>query len=140
MCTRTWPRTNPSMTHPTTPGPPSVRLYSSANKKVLGKLKDECAGRAIAEYVGLRPKMCSILEAGDKKHQEGEGCNKNVVKKQIRHEQYKDALFENQTFRHGIDVLRSECNRIYGQHLNKVSLSLSPFDSKRWIAKKRWTR
>ena len=39
-------------------------LYSSANKKVLGKLKDECAARAIAEYVGLRPKMYSILEVG----------------------------------------------------------------------------
>ena len=51
-------------------------LYSSANKKVLGKLKDECAGRAIAEYVGLRPKMYSILEAGGKKHQEGKGCKK----------------------------------------------------------------
>ena len=51
-------------------------LYSSANKKVLGKLKDECTGRALAEYVGLRPKMYSILEAGGKKHQEGEGCKK----------------------------------------------------------------
>ena len=51
-------------------------LYSSANKKVPGKLKDECARRAIAEYVGLRPKMSSILEAGVKKHQEGVGCKK----------------------------------------------------------------
>ena len=33
--------------------PQDHRLYSSANKKVLGKLKDECAGRLIAEYVGL---------------------------------------------------------------------------------------
>ena len=31
-----------------------------------------------------------------------------------------------------MDVLRSEKHHIYGQHLNKVSLS--PFDSKRWIA------
>ena len=37
-------------------------LHSTANKKVLGKMKDECAGRPIAEYVGLRPKMYSILE------------------------------------------------------------------------------
>ena len=29
-------------------------------------------------------------------------------------------------------MLRSEGHHIYGQHLNKVSLS--PFDSKRWIA------
>ena len=61
------------------------------------------------------------------------GVKKNVVKKHIRHEQYKEALFEKQTFRHGMDVLRSERHRIYGQHLNKVSLS--PFDSKRWIEK-----
>ena len=31
-----------------------------------------------------------------------------------------------------MDVLRSEKHRIYGQRLNKVSLSA--FDSKRWIA------
>ena len=47
--------------------PQDHRLYSSANKKVLGKLKEECAGQAIAEFVGLRPKMYSILEAGGKK-------------------------------------------------------------------------
>ena len=38
-------------------------LHSKVNKKVLGKMKDECAGHPIAEYVGLRPKMYSILEA-----------------------------------------------------------------------------
>lgn len=38
-------------------------VHRVANKKVLGMLKDECAGRAIAECVGLRPKMYSILEA-----------------------------------------------------------------------------
>ena len=108
-------------------------LYSSANKKVLGKLKDECAGGAIAEYVGLRPKMYSILEAGGINTKKAKGVKKIVVKKHIRHEQYKEALFEKQTFRHGMDVLRSERHRIYGQHLNKVSLS--PFDFKRWIAK-----
>ena len=30
-------------------------------------MKDECAGRIIAEYVGLRPKMYSILEKNIKK-------------------------------------------------------------------------
>ena len=36
-------------------------MYSAANRKVLGKLKDECAGREVAKYVGLRPKMYSTL-------------------------------------------------------------------------------
>ena len=32
-------------------------LYSNSNKKVLGKMKDECAGTPIEECVCLRPKM-----------------------------------------------------------------------------------
>jgi len=41
-------------------------LHSNTKKKVLGKMKDEGAGTAIAEYVGLRPKMYSILKADEK--------------------------------------------------------------------------
>ena len=113
-------------------------LYSSANKKVLGKLKDECAGRAIAEYVGLRQKMYSILEAGGKNTKKAKGVKKNVVKKHVRHEQYKEALFEKKTFRHGMDVLRSERHRIYGQHLNR-SLS-HPSTPSAGLQKMGWTR
>ena len=58
-----------------------------------------------------------------------------MVKMHICHKQYKEALFRKKTFRHGMDVLCSEGHRIYGQHLNKVSLS--PFDSKRWITANR---
>jgi len=37
-------------------------LYSSENKKVLIKMKDQCAGRVIDEVVAIRPKMYSIIE------------------------------------------------------------------------------
>ena len=106
--------------------------YSEENKKVVGKMKDECAGRLIAEYVGLRPKMYSILEADGGNIKKAKGVKKSVVKKNITHRQYKEALFDRKTYRHGMDVLRSEHHIIFGQHLNKISLS--PFDSKRWIA------
>ena len=79
-------------------------------------MKDECAGRPIAQFIGLRPKMYSILEAGGGNIKKAKGVKKNVVKKHIRLEQYKEALFEKQTFRHGMDVLRSDRHRIYGQH------------------------
>ena len=94
-------------------------------------MKDECAGRPIAEYVGLRPKMYSILEASGKIIRKTKGVKKIVVKNQIRHRQYKGVLTENKVFHHGMNVLRSVKHQIYGQHLNKVSLS--SYDSKRWI-------
>ncbi|KAK3772394.1 hypothetical protein RRG08_031418 [Elysia crispata] len=107
-------------------------LHSVENKKVVGKMTDECAGRPIAEYVGLRPKMYSILEVNRNNMKKAKGVSKAVFRKHIRHEQYREALFEKTTFHHGMDVLRSERHHIYGQRLHKVSLS--PFDSKRWIA------
>ena len=42
-------------------------LHSTVNKKVLGKMKDECAGTPILEYVGLRSKMYSIMTEGESK-------------------------------------------------------------------------
>ena len=65
-------------------------LHSMDNKKVIGKMKDECAGRPIQEYVGLRPKMYySILEDNRSNIKKAKGVKKYVVEKQIKHEQYK---------------------------------------------------
>ena len=56
-------------------------LHNMKNKKVLGKMKDKCAGRLIAEYVGLRPKMYSILEESGQNLKKAKGVKKAVVKK-----------------------------------------------------------
>jgi len=94
-------------------------------------MKDECAGTPIAECVCLRPKMYSILKADEKNIKKAKGVKKNVVKKIITHEHYKETLFGAKQLRHGMNILRSEGHEIYGMHMNKISLS--PFDSKRWI-------
>ena len=107
-------------------------LHSNVNKKVLGKMKDECAGTPISEVVCLRSKMYSILKADEKNIKKAKGVKKSVIKKQIKHEQYKETLFGTQQMWHGMNILRSEGHEIYGMHINKISLS--PFDSKRWIA------
>ena len=75
--------------------------------------------------------MYSILEASGKNIKKANGVKKTVVKYQIRHKQNKEVLTENKVFHHGMNVLRSVKHQIYGQHLDK--LSLSPYDSKRWI-------
>ena len=68
------------------------------NKKVIGKMKDECAGRLIAEYVCLRPKMYSILEDNRSNIKKTKGIKKNAVKKKIRYELFKECLFNQKTF------------------------------------------
>ena len=35
--------------------PKDHQLHDESNKEVIGKMKDECAGTPIAEYIGLRP-------------------------------------------------------------------------------------
>ena len=72
------------------------------------------------------------LEGGRKKYQKAKGVKRSVVKNQIMHEQYKETLFGTEQLWHGMNILRSEGHEIYGMHQKKISLS--PFDSKRWIA------
>ena len=106
-------------------------LYSQVNKKVIGKMKDECAGKPISEAVCLRSKMYSILLGNDENIKKAKGTTRVVTKKEINHQHYKEALFNKKSFKHGMDTLRSKDHQIYGIHLNKTTLS--PFDSKRWI-------
>ncbi len=105
-------------------------LYSNSNKKVLEKMKDECAGIPIAECVCRDRNVLDTCRP--KKYQKSERCKKSVIKKQIMHEQYKETLFGTKQLWHGMNMLRSKGHEIYGMHLKKVLLS--PFDSKRWIA------
>ena len=69
MCTRTWPRTKLSMTHPTTPGPPSVQL---SQQEGSGKVERRVRRPSKRRVCWPAPKMYSIIEAGGKKKdQEG---------------------------------------------------------------------
>ena len=55
-----------------------------------------------------------------------------MIEKEITHEHYKEALFERKQSMHKMKILRSEGHEMYGMCMNKISIS--PFDSKRWIA------
>ena len=107
-------------------------LYDETNKKVIGKLKDECAGAPIAEYIGLRPKLYSVLRTDEQLIKKAKGTKKYVIKKQINFENYKDALFNKQTYTHQMNILRSVHHKIYGLTINKTTLS--PLDTKRYTA------
>ena len=64
-------------------------------------------------------------------HKKAKGVKKTVVKKEIKHSDYLDVLFNGVTMHHQMNTIRSELHQISSYHLNKVSLS--PFDDKRYI-------
>ena len=111
--------------------PENSPFHSTANKKVSGKMSYEACGVPIIEFIGLRSKMYSYLkdnETGDKK---AEGIKTCVVKNNIRHEDYRKVLFNDEQLRHKMKSIRSIKHQIASYEINKVSLSC--FDDKRYI-------
>ena len=113
-------------------------LFSESNKKVIGKFKDETAGVPIVEFVGLRAKMYSMLAKDAKKDQKkGKGIKKSVLKKDIKHQDFKDCLFEKREYQHSMMGFRSHQHQLYTGKQTKKSLSL--FDDKRFILEDGYT-
>ncbi|GFU20138.1 uncharacterized protein TNCV_2557301 [Trichonephila clavipes] len=92
------------------------------NKKVLGKMKDEHAGKIFEEFVGLRSKMyaCKTEESLVKK---SKGVKKCVVKNRITFEDYKDCLFSQKLQYRTMNLIRSTKHEIHSIQVNKIALS-----------------
>lgn len=108
-------------------------LHSDANNKVVGKFKDECAGVAALEFVGLRAKMYSLkVTNNDKKPKmTAKGISRNFVKHHVRHQHYLHTLKTGHVTRAKYYNFRSTNHRIRTVEINKVCLSA--FDNKRYI-------
>ena len=101
------------------------------NKKVIGMMKDEAAGRIIEEFVGLRAKLYSYKMYTGKEEKKCKGVKKVVVKKKISHQDYKDCLFSGRPQMRKMNVIRSHRHEIFTETVNKVALSAN--DDKRLI-------
>ena len=111
--------------------PDSSPYFDKTNKKVIGKFKDEAAGVPICEFVGLRSKMYSYIKDNNKGGKTAKGIKKNVIKENIKHQDYKDTLFNNREMYHKMKTIRSQNHELSSYEINKVSLSC--FDDKRYI-------
>ena len=123
-------RTNPEL-FDTSDYPANHPNYSTANKKVIGKFKDEAMGKQIVEFVGLRVKMYSMMLDNGKNKKAAKGVKKSAIE-QIKHQMYRDVLMTGTREMATMNALRSYKHQIYTIEVKKVSLS--NFDNKRWIA------
>ena len=126
-------------------------IKTGVNKKVIGKFKDEAAGRQITHFVGLRPKLYSFKmeekkEGEEEKKEEkkvkeenkvetdkAKGVKDCVIKKSLTFEDNKKCLFSEEDLMKEMNIIRSENHDIYSMTVNKVALSAN--DDKRLICK-----
>ena len=106
-------------------------IKTGVNKKVIGKFKDEAAGKQITHFVGLRPKLYTykIEEKGETR--KAKGVKKNVIKKSLSFEDYKKCLFTEEEVMKEMNIIKSQNHEIFSMTVNKVALSAN--DDKRLI-------
>ncbi|VDI33606.1 Hypothetical predicted protein [Mytilus galloprovincialis] len=90
-------------------------------------------GVPIKEFIGLRPKMYSLIYDDDNTEQEkktAKGIKKCAVKKQLKHANYKECLFQNATTMNSMKLIKSQNYELFVNHI--VKKGLSNFDEKRF--------
>ena len=92
-------------------------IETGVNKKVIGKFEDEAAGRQITHFVGLRPKLYSFKIA-DSDVKKAKGIKKNIIKKEITFEDYKECLFSEEEQMREMNIIRSQNHDIYSMTMN----------------------
>ena len=111
--------------------PENSPYHYNANKKVIAKFKDEACSVPIVEFVGLKSKMYSYVKDNEKGGKTAKGIKKNVIKNNIKHEDYKNTLMNNEQMHHRMKTIRSQRHQLGSYEINKVPLSC--FDDKRYI-------
>ena len=102
--------------------PENSPYYDTSNKKVIGKFKNEAAGSPIVELVGLRSKMYSYIKTDEKGGKTAKGIKKNVIKNDLKHEDYKNVLLNNKQLHHKLKTIRSQKHKLGSYEINKISL------------------
>ena len=111
--------------------PENSPYYCNANKKAIGKFKDEACEVPIVGFIGLKSKMYSYVQDNEKGGKIAKGSKKNVFKNNIKHKDYKNVLLNNEQLHHKMKTIRSQKHQLRSYEINKVSLSC--FDDKHYI-------
>jgi len=104
--------------------------YSTSNKKVLGKFKDEVNGSIIRKFVALRSKMYAI-GIGNEVKKRAKGVQRATLANKIGFDDYKRVLKEQCSILSDMRRIQSREHQVSTVVLRKKSLDW--FDDKRVI-------
>ena len=101
------------------------------NKKKVGLMEDECNGKIMREFVGLRSKMYSVKTQGQDVIKKAKGVKISVVNTTISFDDYMLCLFENITMSREQKNIRTRLHVIRTEKQDNIALS--PRDDKRYL-------
>ena len=102
------------------------KFFDNANKKVIGKMKDEYGGVIIDEFVGLKSNMYSLKKIDGKESSTAKGVNIAT-----EFNEFKDVLLNKKIIRHKTKRIQAKKHKIGTYEIDKISLSC--FDDKRFV-------
>ena len=105
--------------------------FSNKNKKVVGKMKDECAKRILTEFCGLKSKVYSLKFDDGSYKNTCKGVQKCVTKDDITFDDYVHTLNTKISQTNKVTRIMSTKHNISLVSQNKISLSC--YDDKRYI-------
>ena len=103
--------------------PENSPYYDTSNKKAIGKFKDKAAGTPIVEFVGLRSKMYSYIKTDEKGGKTAKGIKKNVIKNDLKQEDYKNVLLNNKPLHHKMRTIRSQKHQPGSYEIKKENIT-----------------
>ena len=106
--------------------PKESKFFDEANKKVIGKMKDEFEGKIIDEFVGLKSKMYSLKNINGRKSNTTKGVNIAT-----EFNEFKDTLFNRKIIRHKMGRRQGKRHKMETYKIKKISLSV--IDEKRIV-------
>ncbi len=109
----------------------------SKNKKVVGMMKDECGGRQIIKFVGLRSKLYSYEMADGTQVKKCKGIRKYIIKNEIITEDFEECLFSGKPQFRTMSTIRSRQHDVETERINKAPLSTD--DDKRIVSEDKIT-
>ena len=107
-------------------------LPTGKNKKIIGLMKDELAGKIIKEFVTLKPKTYSFLTDDGKEDKKAKGTKKCIIKKMIKFNDYKKCLLDDEVILKSQQRFISKKHDVYTENINKIALSNN--DDKRIVS------
>ena len=82
-------------------------FFDDANKKVIGKMKDESGGIIIEKFIGSKSKMYSIKKIDGKESSTAKGVNIAT-----KFNEFKDVLFNKKIIRHKMKRIQAKKHKI----------------------------